>query len=70
MTDPRRMGTTGIWVDEHTGSPIQILRDTHAEHRRTLRKARRVLGAALAQRNVDPELVAAAQMIIEAGERR
>ncbi|THV43456.1 hypothetical protein [Glycomyces buryatensis] len=43
---------------------------TRADSRRILKVARRALGAALAQADPHPDLIAAAGLVIEAGGRR
>ena len=70
MTDPRGMASAGVWVDELATPSTPTLRDATDEQRRLLKRARRVIGAALAQRDPDPELVAAAALVCEAGGRR
>jgi hypothetical protein len=69
MTDPRRMGTTGVWLNEPLKA-TPTLPNTPDETRRILRRAARVLRAAAAQRDPDPELLAAALLVCEAGGRR
>ena len=56
--------------DARSAVTIAPARDLEvAEARRVVRRARRVLGAALGRRVLDPDLLAAASLVVEVGGR-
>lgn len=62
---PPKMISRHQRTEHHDGIPAH-----RQEARRILRRARRAITASLAERDVDPELVCAAELVVEVGDER